>query len=155
MAWCLRFLNQQQGGPVEHHRLWRRTGGLTPSDFGVTEHENIMEALKLACTYDQLNTANSAAFELLLRRAQTIEYAHQEKMREPGGPKGGGGKQFPSGATLTMEEQEAFAGTSRYGVTMVCPRLLEHAKEDIARNSELMKSMLKAREFREAMLKQK
>ena len=156
-SWCLQWLNQQPGGPIEHHHLWRRTGNLTTSDFGVTEHEIIMESLKFAVTVDQLNVCNSAAFETLLRRAQTIEYAHQEKMRDVPTNKGGqgGGKNLGSGATLTVEEQEAFAGASRPGVSMVCPRLLDHVKEDIARTSELMKSMLKAREWREAMSKHK
>ncbi len=38
---------------------------------------------------------------------------------------------------------------------MVCPRLLEHTKEDIGRNSDLMKSILEAREFRQQMPKNK
>ena len=33
------------------------------------------------------------------------------------------------------------------------PALLDHAKDDISNNSELMKSRLKAREFREQMTK--
>ena len=84
VKWCLKYLNAQPGGPVEHHHLWRRTGGLTAADFGVTEHESIMEALKMSTTYDQYNVVNSAAFEVLLRRAQTIEYAHQERGRGRG-----------------------------------------------------------------------
>ena len=46
-----------------------------------------------------------------------------------------------------MRSRRTFRGT------MVCPKLLEHVKEDIAKHSELMKSMLKAREFRAAMAK--
>ncbi len=43
----------------------------------------------MAVTVDQLNVVNSASFEILLRRAQTIEYANQEKMREVPANKGG------------------------------------------------------------------
>ncbi len=39
-------------------------------------------------------------------------------------------------------------------MTMVCPKLLDYVKEDIAKTSELMMSMLKAREFRDALSNQ-
>ncbi len=61
----------------------------------------------------------------------------------------------PAGSTLTVEEQEALSGATTYGISMVGPEPMEHVKEDIAKHSELLKSMLKACEFREAMRKQK
>ncbi len=130
--WCLRYLNQQPGGPVEHHHIWKRMGNLTSADFGVAEREHIMEALRHAATYDQLHVVSSASFEVLLRRAQTTEYARQERTRDVAPAKGG---QKPAGAvlTLTVEEQDAFARSTRSGVSMICPHLLDRVKEDVAR----------------------
>ena len=51
----------------------RRTANLSNNDFGVAEHEVLMEAVRWGAQYDQLDLSNSAAFEVLLRRAQTID----------------------------------------------------------------------------------
>ena len=80
------------------------------ADSGVAEHETFMEALKAACSCGQLNVGISAAFELLLRKAETIEYARQEKMKDQTGQKGSQ-KHLPAGATPTVEEKKAVAGT--------------------------------------------
>ncbi len=71
--WCAEFLTLQPGGVAEHHILRHRTVGLGINDFGVMEHEQIMEALKQAVAHDQLVITSLASFELLPRRAQTIE----------------------------------------------------------------------------------
>ena len=36
---------------------------------------------------------------------------------------------------------------------MIAPSLLDHVREDVTKKSELMKSLLKAREFRDQMKK--
>ena len=155
--WCLGFLNKQPGGAPDHHALWRRTTGLGIHDYGVQEHEQILEAVGHAVAYDQLDITNSAAFEILLRRAQTIEYAHLERARESTGgsssSSGGGKKGGKQQSGLSFEEMESFAGTSRSSVVMVAPALLEHVREDVSKRSELMKSLLKSREYREQMRK--
>jgi hypothetical protein len=148
--WCLEYLNKQPGGAQDHHQLWRRQTNLKLTDFGVAEHESLMEAVKWGMCYDQTNLSNSAMVEVLLRRAQTIEYAHIHHLRDV---PSAGGKEKGSSGGLTYEEQEAFAGTTRDNGVMIAPELLEHVKADVGRNSELTKSLLKAREYREQMQK--
>lgn len=116
-------------------------------DFGVGEHEQILEVVKHAVMYDQLSIVNSVAFEVLLRRAQMIEYAHAERLKEHRSK--GAGKM---GVFLSLEEQESFQGTTRAGI-MVAPALLDHVREDVSRKNELMKSLLKAKDFREQVQK--
>lgn len=55
-------------------------------EFGVAEHEMIMESLCLAVVYDQGNVVNSFAFEVFLHRAQRTpgedtRWAHQRRRR--------------------------------------------------------------------------
>ena len=152
--WCVEFLAKQAGGAIDHHNLWRRTAWLGAQDFGVQEHEQILEVIKWGASFDQLDVCNSAAFEILFRRAQTIEFAHAERVRDHVPHQGSGGGAKSSGS-LTYEEQEAFAGTTRSSCVMVAPELLDFVKSDVAKSSELMKSIVKAREFREQLGKHK
>ena len=110
-----------------------------------------MEAVKWGVEYDQYNMTNSAAFEVILRRAQTIEFSHAERLREQPVKGQKGGNQHAGG--LTFEEQEAFAGTARSSTMMVCPALLDHVRDDVARQGDLMKTIVKSREFRETLRK--
>ena len=112
-----------------------------------------MESIKQAVNYDQMNICNLASVEVVMRRAQTIEYSHAERCREGFGQAGASAGKHAGG--LTYEEQDAFAGSTRTGVCMICPKLLEYVKEDMGRGAELMKSILKAREYREAITKNK
>ncbi len=84
--------------------------------------------------------------EVLLRRAQAIEYSHAERTREGLGQASGGGSGGKHAGGLAYEEQEAFAGSVHTSMCLVCPRLLEYVIQDMSRSSELMKSILKARE---------
>ena len=79
---------------------------------------------------------------------------HAERMKDSG-PSGGGGGNHKHAGSLTLEEHEAFAGTTCTSLTMVSPELLEYVKADMTRTSELMMSILKARESREQMAKKK
>ncbi len=56
---------------------------------------------------------------------------------------------------LTYEEQEAFAGTSRSSVSMIALSRLDYVKTDVARNSEIAKSILKLRECRDQLAQRK
>eukprot|EP00929_Paragymnodinium_shiwhaense_P120149 TRINITY_DN92043_c0_g1_i1.p1 TRINITY_DN92043_c0_g1~~TRINITY_DN92043_c0_g1_i1.p1 ORF type:complete len:385 (-),score=64.26 TRINITY_DN92043_c0_g1_i1:316-1470(-) len=148
--WCLDFLDKQPGGPDDHHVLWRTTTKLTYQDWGVQEHQMIMAALTHGGTYDQYDLTNSALVELLLRRAQTIEYSYSEATREA---TSGASSSQKHGCRLTFEEQSAFGGTRRTEPVMVSPALLEHVKKDVMANAELLKSLGKAREARETLKK--
>ena len=78
-----------------------------------------------------------------------IEYAHTERTKDVAAPAKGAGRP----GLLTAEEQESFAGTSKSSIVMVAPELLDHVREDVGKRNELMKSFLKAKEFREQMKK--
>ncbi len=120
---------------------------MTNGDYGAAEHEVIMETIKQGVTYDQYDITNSAPFEVLLRRAQASELADSERVREVGGNKGSG----KGDGILTFEEHEAFTSTMKTGVSMICPTLLDQVKEDVGTQGDLMKSLIKAREFREQL----
>jgi len=159
VSWCMEFLQTQSGGASGHHLTWRRLAGVSPEDYGVNEHSLILEAMAIAAKYDQINLKNSAAFELLARRMQTIEFAYSEAVREAhhGGRTGGGGdknkKSGGGGGFLSVEEADAFSGLTKHHGVMICPKLLEFVRDDVKNNAELMKVMVKAREFREALKK--
>ena len=76
VAWCVKYLNRKAVGPREHHKWWRTTNRLWPDMWGVTEHSDILVALEHAGCYDGLDVVNLGSFELLLRRAQLIEYTY-------------------------------------------------------------------------------
>ena len=57
---------------------------------------------------------------------------------------------------MTPEEYVAFSGTSKAGDTMmVSPALLDHVKDMVAKDAEIMKHIRKAREERESRRKEK
>eukprot|EP00929_Paragymnodinium_shiwhaense_P118871 TRINITY_DN90771_c0_g1_i1.p1 TRINITY_DN90771_c0_g1~~TRINITY_DN90771_c0_g1_i1.p1 ORF type:complete len:382 (+),score=41.44 TRINITY_DN90771_c0_g1_i1:318-1463(+) len=152
-AWCMEFVSQQGTGIGNHHQVWRRSAGLGIQGYGVPEHELILEVCRLAVQYDQLNVKNSSAFDSLLRRAQTIEYAHADAVRDSLSGSTGNAKVNKGSGALTMEEADAFSGLAKGHGIMVCPRLLEFVKDDVKNQSELMKVMVKAREFRANLAK--
>jgi hypothetical protein len=147
-AWCVDFLTKQVGGAEDHHLLWKTQAKLNSSDWGVGEHELLMSMVKLAAEYDQLDLGNSACMEVAFKRAQTIEFAYQERIREQ---QQMGGK----GSRLTYEEQAVFLGVTRSDVIMICPKMLDYVREEVQRDSELAKNLRKAREERDYLRKGK
>ena len=139
--WCIDFLDKQPGGPDDHHYLWRRSANLSSNEWAVSEHELIMQVLKYAGEYDQLNLPNLASIEVLARRAQVIEYIYQDKTREAART----GRQAPH--RTSPEEQSLFVCLP-CEVTMMLPALLDHAKDEITREAQLDESLNKARKAR-------
>ena len=79
-------------------------------------------------------------------RMQAIEFSHSERAREAEGKRAGG--------RLSLEENLSFSGAARVNTAlMVCPKLLEHVKQDVERDASLAKKLRKAREEREALRK--
>ncbi|CAE8597430.1 unnamed protein product [Polarella glacialis] len=149
-SWCMKYLNRQPGGAADRHALWRQGSKVSPSDWGVAEHETLLEAVKLAMSYDQLELANLACFEILFRRLQTIEYCYQDRSRELSNSQH---QRF--GPKLTLEEQSAFMGVTRNEMVMIDPQLLAHIKSHVKEDAELSKNLRLAREERAAALKHK
>jgi hypothetical protein len=124
--------------------MFKSTAKLQSEQWGVQEHEQLMKYVELAGEYDQLDLANCAFVEAILRRAQTIEWAYHDRLRESDTAGGGNTR-------LSLEEFSAFSGVSKAGdLLMVAPSLLDHVKSVVERDASIMKNIRKAREEREA-----
>eukprot|EP00971_Amphidinium_carterae_P351450 6492120-Amphidinium_carterae.2 len=98
VAWCLEFINRRGGGPLDHHRYWRTTLGMSKDAWGVAEHEMVMKQIDQACCYDALDVTNLSCFETALRKAQLIEYAyHMDATAEKDSKQKGKGKGLQMG----------------------------------------------------------
>jgi len=73
VRWCVAFIARRQGGPMDHHRWWTSSYGLSEDDALVKQHELTMKVLELFGSYDQLDLGNFAGLERLLREAQLTE----------------------------------------------------------------------------------
>ena len=122
--------------------MFKTTAKLQTEQWGVQEHEQLMKYLELAGTYDQLDLSNCAFAEAILRRAQTIEWAYHDRLREA--------DSASSKDKMSPEEFAAFSGFSKAGdLLMVAPQLLEHVKTQVEKDAAIMKNIRKAREERE------
>ena len=139
------------------------THGLKSEFWGVAEHFLIMQAIELALTYDALDIVNLGAFELMVRKAQLIEYSYSEM--------GGGGKAGDGGdgdskpkkdkgkgrgglrAGLYDESQIFMGSHKEFGDIMVAPDLLDYVSKEVERDASVLKQVRKAREERAAASK--
>ena len=141
-GWCLEFLRKRHN-PSDHHLTFRTTARLQSDQWGVQEHEHLMKLVEFGATYDQVDLSNLAMGEAIFRRAQTIEWAYHDKLRdmESAAPK----------ERLSPEELSAFSGLDRTGDhLMVAPSLLDHVKGVVEKDAAIMKNIRKAKEEREA-----
>ncbi|CAK0906231.1 unnamed protein product, partial [Prorocentrum cordatum] len=135
-SWCLDFLRRRHT-PTDHHLMFKTTARLQMEQWGVQEHEQLMKYLELAGTYDQLDLSNCAFAEAILRRAQTIEWAYRDRLREA--------DSASSKDKMSPEEFSAFSGFSKAGdLLMVAPQLLEHVKTQVEKDAAIMKNIRKA-----------
>lgn len=151
-AWCVRFLNRRNGGPMDHHRWWMTNHGLQADAWGATEHENLMKILDRLGRFDGLDLSNLAGAELAFRRLQLIEYFYSD--RGPGGGKGSGKNKEKKVDEAYKAEAAVFTGTHReFGDTMVAPELLDYVSKEVEKDASVMKQVRKAREERAAASK--
>ena len=115
---------------MDHHRWWVQSYGLDEKDPAVAQHELTMNVLELFGKYDQLNLANSAGLEILLREAQLTEWRFEERRLALFGGAAGG------------------AGGENYQDVMVCPALRRHAPKEAESQVLVLKATRKAREER-------
>ncbi|CAK0822425.1 unnamed protein product, partial [Prorocentrum cordatum] len=145
-GWCLEHINSEGGSLDAHHDRFRSLCRLEPNAWGVAEHLHLTAAVKAGLLVDQLDGTNLVMVEMLLRRMQTIEFAHLERAKEAES-KGYSGR-------LSLEEQQAFSGLSRgSGQLMICPELLDVVRIDVEREAQLNKALRKGREERDAARK--
>ncbi len=64
-------------GPVAQHLRWIQQSHIADSDRATFEDSILAHAIEIAATYDNLNVANLACFELLVRRRQVLVEAHR------------------------------------------------------------------------------
>ncbi|CAK0838131.1 unnamed protein product [Prorocentrum cordatum] len=146
--WCIEFINNEGMGIDGHHDRFRAVAKLEPTQWGVQEHFQRTQYIRLLLLSDQCDGTNLQACEAIFRRMQTIEYSYLEKVREREGANQSG--------KLSIEEQTHFAGSTRISSSlMVCPDLLEFVRKVVEREAALAKNLRKAREEKEALKKGK
>lgn len=79
--WCCQFMGKRHN-PLDHHLMFRSTANLQVEQWGVSEHATMMRLIETAAVYDQLDISNCAWAEVAFRRAQVIEWAYSDKIRE-------------------------------------------------------------------------
>eukprot|EP00971_Amphidinium_carterae_P152974 3032700-Amphidinium_carterae.2 len=147
--WCLNFINRRGGGPLDHHRYWRTSLGLSKEAWGVTEHELVMKMVDNAVSFDSLDITNLTSFETALRKAQLVEYAYC--MEGTGDKEKGKGKQKGGMHLGIVDEYSVFLGTHRETGEMMCaPELLEYVAREVEKDANVLKQVRKAREERQA-----
>ena len=65
------------------HQEWVRESGIRSTDRAVHEHGVLSKALELGTCYDQLNMANIAMVEVLVKRRMLIEAAYKRNPEAP------------------------------------------------------------------------
>jgi hypothetical protein len=130
MMWLVKFWSRQGGGPVAWLEKHLQTESYSVSDRSVHELRALAEVIEMAGTYDQLNLAALASFELLARRWQLILAAHS---KNPSSPDYDGSEYFEG-----LEKR-------RFGIA---PSLQEYVSKKMKDDAEIEKQKSKARELR-------
>ena len=114
------------------HLSWVSQSRIPDGDRAIHENEVLSRALDLAVTYDALNIANLASFELLIRRKQLLAEAHAYNPAAP-----------------SYEGADHFLGTSyRPGGAIVVPELTEHVAKKMNQESQILKEKRKQAEVK-------
>ena len=151
-SWCLDYLVKSEENIERHHERFRSLIKGDSSTWGVQEHYNTCQSIKMLGEYDQGDLTNLASAELLFRRLQTIEFSYLEVIREQEQKLAGSS----GGSKLSVEEQALFSGQARSSSSlMISPTLLEHARSETEKEASLLKNLQKVREGKEALRKNK
>ena len=137
MLWCCKFILESDVHPRARHIRWRSVTGLSGGDVGVSEHEAMMRALEFALCYDQLQAAELATMEVLVRRAQMVELKYRDRVV----------KLSPTGGVEDDEHLYMGTGLTR-GLLMICPDLEDWVAGELQREASAAKERRKMREER-------
>ena len=152
MKWCADFLNRRGGGPRDHHKWWKSVNRLFDDMWGVTDHGLAMQAIELAGCYDGLDVVNLSCLELLIRKAQLVEFPYWERgpaLPPKEGDKKDRGNGEGGGRVGMYDEGHIFLGSNKeFGEVMVAPELLDYVTREVEREAGVMKQIRKAREER-------
>ena len=126
--------------------------------WGVTDHGLAMQAIELAGCYDGLDVVNLSCLELLIRKAQLVEFPYWERgpaLPPKEGDKKDRGNGEGGGRVGMYDEGHIFLGNNKeFGEVMVAPELLDYVTREVEREAGVMKQIRKAREER-SLLAQK
>ena len=129
----LRAVSSVAESAFAQHLGWVSQSKIPEGDRAIHENEVLSRALDLAISYDSLNVANLASFELLIRRKQLLAEAHAYNPSAP-----------------SYEGSDHFLGTSyRPGGAIVVPELTEHVSKKLHQESQILKEKRKQVEFKE------
>ena len=143
-TWCLGFLEAEGVGFEGHHERVKQLAGVDTAAWGMAEHLQVMTQLKKRLQVDQLDGSNLFLIETLFKRAQTIEFAWSERIKERENKQMAGGR-------LSIEEQSFFGGITRSaGSLMICPTLLDWVRSEVEKDAKLHKALRLARDEKDA-----
>lgn len=128
--WMVRQLHRNSLDFRMHHERWIKSSGVRGNDRSIFEHRALCRAMDLLISYDQLNVANLAGAETLIRRLVTIEEAYRGRPDAP-----------------NYEHAEYMSGvTEPADGSLVPPALKKHTAERLKADAEIAKELRKARE---------
>ena len=140
--WCARFIADHDGSPKARHVRWRQATGLTSADPGVADHELAMRVLETSVCYDQLQAAELACVEVVMRKAQLCELKHKDKVLS---------HESRAGSSAIDDDEFLYLGTGRTrGMLMIAPSLEEFVAGELHKEASTAKERRKMREERAA-----
>ena len=114
------------------HLAWVQQSRIPDGDRAIHEDEVLSRCIDLAISYDALNIANLASFELLIRRRQLLADAHAYNPSAP-----------------SYEGSDHYMGTShRPGGAIIVPELVKHVADKLHQESQIMKERRKQSEMK-------
>ena len=130
---CLEYLKAIQSVSESchsQHLAWVAQSKVPEGSRAVYEDETLATILDTAITYDALNVANLASFELLVRRRQLIAAAHSHNASAP-----------------SYEGADYYLGNKyRQGGSIVVSSLTDHVSKKLQADSAILKERRKAAE---------
>lgn len=135
----LRAVSSVAESAFAQHLGWVSQSRIPDGDRAIYENEVLSRCIDLAISYDALNIANLASFELLVRRKQLLAEAHAYNPSAP-----------------SYEGADHFLGTSyRPGGAIVVPELTEHVSRKLHQESQILKEKRKQAEYKDSKGKPK
>ena len=131
--WLYRYVAEHGGSFDARHSKWAAEQKIEHDTAGYHIHDMLGCALDLALTFDQLDTPNIAAMEMVDRCYQLVE---------------------ETSGTMRVEGIEHYkgrdvSGSVRRGIAL-SPQLAKHTVDQMAAQTEILKQRRKAREESEA-----
>ena len=136
---------------MDHHQWWVHQSGLAKDDPRVTTHRVGLQMLAEAGAYDDLEVANVASLEIVMRQVQLVEYNMAYGFNDDNT----NNVEAVARRYLGMADHvAAFDGLSpEEGTIMCCSSLLDHVHGKVSKGQVELKQLHKAREESELLKK--